>query len=76
MCSFGQNIDKNNNSVDIKTICILKQELWNNFIFGQVNYQQFENHIQELVDAIIKNNNLKSIESLSELHFGNNIVSR
>lgn len=76
MCHFGQNINTNNSSVDVKTMYILKQELWDNFIFGQVNYQQFENHVLELVNAIIEKNNLKSTETLPELNFGNNNVSK
>lgn len=73
-CEFGRNnVDKNYSSADVNTVCLLKQELWDNFIFGQVNFQKFENHVAELVDDIVKNNNLKPVTSLSELLVGNDV---
>lgn len=56
-------------------MCILKQELWKNFIFGQINYQKYDCHIQELVTDIVEKNNLKPITPLSELVCGNDDVS-
>lgn len=59
----------------METVCLLNQKLWDNFIFGQVNYQKLDHHIQNLVEDIIKKNNLNTIMSLSDLCFGNDNVS-
>lgn len=59
----------------METVCLLNQTLWDNFIFGQVNYQKLDHHIQDLVEDIIKKNNLNNIMSLSDLCFGNDTVS-
>uniref|UniRef100_A0A2S2QQJ4 DNA polymerase alpha subunit B n=1 Tax=Sipha flava TaxID=143950 RepID=A0A2S2QQJ4_9HEMI len=71
-CDFGRgNVNKNDLSADVESMCLLKQDLWKNFIFGQTNYQKYDSHIQEIVADIVKNNNLKPITPLSELCSGN-----
>jgi hypothetical protein len=75
-CDFGRgNVNKNDLSADVESMCLLKQDLWKNFIFGQTNYQKYDSHIQEIVADIVKNNNLKPITPLSELCSGNDDVS-
>ncbi|VVC41300.1 DNA polymerase alpha/epsilon, subunit B [Cinara cedri] len=69
-CDFGLgNINKNSsdNSADIEEIFLYKQDLFKKFVFGRVDYQKFENHVQTLVDDIVKNNNLQPAVPLSEL---------
>lgn len=55
-------------------MCLLKQNLWDNFVFGEVNFDKLDNHIQELANDIIKKNNLSPITMLSDLRFGNDNV--
>jgi len=76
MCEFGrQHVNTTYPPAEVETVYRFNQELWNNFIFGQVNYQKFDSHIQELVNSIIKNNKLKPITQLSELCFSQGNVS-
>lgn len=75
-CDFGRgNLNNNSPSVEVKIEFETNKDVWDNFIFGRVNYQKFDSHIQDMVDDIIKNNNLKPIIPLSELCFGNDTVS-
>lgn len=55
-------------------MCLLKQKLWDNFVFGEINLEKLDNHIQELADDIVKKNNLSPIKMLSDLCFGNDNV--
>ncbi|CAH1732885.1 unnamed protein product [Aphis gossypii] len=72
-CSFGlENINKNDPSVCVEKLSLTKQELWDNYVFGQVNYQKFNDHVQELVNDIVQKNDLKLVTSLSGLYCGNN----
>lgn len=59
----------------METLSFFKQDLFKNFLFARVDYQQFEKHVQELVDDIVKNNNLQPVVPLSELLFTNDHVS-
>lgn len=73
-CSFGlENINKNDSSVCVEKLCLTKQELWDNYVFGQVNYQKYNDHVQELVNDIVQKNDLKLVTSLSGLYYGNNV---
>lgn len=56
-------------------ICLLEQEQWNNFIFGQVNHQKFEDHVEDVVDFIVKSNNLQFVKRLSDLYYDSDNVS-
>lgn len=57
----------------MEKLSLTKQELWDNFVFGQVNYQKFNDHVQELVNDIVQKNDLKLVTSLSGLYCGNNV---
>ncbi|KAL4135781.1 hypothetical protein QTP88_007369 [Uroleucon formosanum] len=72
-CNFGLgNVNKNDSSAKVETACLMKHDLWDNFIFGHVNYQKFDEHVQELVNDIVQKNDLKPVTSLSGLYCGNN----
>jgi len=72
--NFGLgNVNKNDSSAKVETVCLMKQDLWDNFIFGHVNYQKFDDHVQELVNDIVQKNDLKPVTSLSGLYCGNNV---
>lgn len=57
----------------MEKLCLSKQELWDNYVFGQVNYQKFNDHVEELVNDIVQKNDLKLVTSLSGLYCGNNV---
>lgn len=59
----------------MEALSFFKQDLFENFIFAKVDYQKFDKHVQEMVDDIIKNNNLPPTVPLSELFFTNEHVS-
>ncbi|XP_026817937.1 DNA polymerase alpha subunit B [Rhopalosiphum maidis] len=72
-CNFGlENVNKNDPPVCVEKLGLTKQDLWENFVFGHVNYQKFDEHVQELVNDIVQKNDLKPVTSLSELYCGNN----
>lgn len=74
LCNFEcENVNKNDLSVDVEYVS--KQKSWDNFIFGQVNHQKFDDREDEVVSGIVKKNNLKPITPFSELCIGNDNVS-
>lgn len=75
-CEFGRgNVDDSDSSAQVETVCFSKQDLWENLVYGHVSYKKLDDHIEDLVNDIVKNNNLKYVTPLSELYSASDSVS-
>ncbi|XP_050425500.1 DNA polymerase alpha subunit B-like isoform X7 [Adelges cooleyi] len=68
-CDFGRgNVVESSPSISVESLQLSNQESWKNFIFGQVNYRRFDDHVRELVDDIVQRNDLPGVSPLSDMH--------
>lgn len=74
-CNFGcGNVNKIESSADVDKINFFNQELWNNFIFGFIDRYKYEDHVENIVDYIVTNHNLKFVKRISDLDYSDTDV--